>query len=165
MGQLSIGGRPPEALLVAQPARRGPKATEAPVRVERLIRFPDAAAATERLRELVNELFDLADARLALVARRERLALKLADPALMEHPKRAEAEARWEELWREHGELLARIDAQVMVIAKTYAALSPERRADLTATGWERTGAVTAVRCWLEGCLLTAWNPQGEVPF
>jgi len=165
MGQLSIGGRPPEALLVAQPTRRGPNAVETPAPVERLIRFPAATTATERLRKLVDELFDLADARLALAARRERLALKLADPALMAHPKRAEAEARWEELWREHGELLGLIDAQVMVIAKAYAALPAEQREPLIVTGWERTGAVTAVRCWLEGCLVAAWNPQGEVPF
>lgn len=119
------------------------------VLVPKMLRYPSADAALAGLAEQWGRLLDLTQAWNALEAKRVRLEAKLCDPALADHPKRPEAVARWDGLWRERGELLARIGAQAVVVSRIWAALPPDAQARWPER-WPRTENVWAARDAIE---------------
>jgi hypothetical protein len=94
-----------------------------------------------------------------------RLQGKLADPDLFLHPRRRDAEAKYEALISERNANEGRLQAVLMVIGKTYCALARETRDELMSTGWAPSETPEQVRSWLESCLAVGWLPHKEAPF
>lgn len=166
MNGLNIGGRlATDPTLLRQIAAdwRQPVARE-PVVVPGSTAFPTQGAAVTQLKAWLDEAFCLDGEIEDAERRRLGLAEKLIDPSLLDHPKRGDAEQRYEELIREAGQARTRLEAVLWLMAKTWAALG-EGRSDLIAEGWPTYGTATSVRIWLEGCLLARWKPGPEVPF
>ena len=136
-----------------------------PVRVPRLTTFPSQQAAADELAFQLTELEALHQRSRELADRMLRLQAKLADPDLFLHPRRRDAETKYELLISERNESEGRKQAVLMVIGKTYCALARETRDELMSTGWAPSETPEQVRSWLESCLAVGWLPHREAPF
>lgn len=158
MSRLLIAGdKQPKPMRLVNVATMG-----APVKVPGKTTYPNSQAAVADLERMVADLGELHDHRLQLERRQQRLMVKLADPALAFHPKRDEAERRYEDLVREIADAEGRMQALMLVIGDVFVALPGEVQATLPIpplTTRER------MRIWLESCLAVGWLPHDEVPF
>lgn len=114
---------------------RGSRAAEAVV----------ARRTAEELAELRCEIGDVAASLLPLVAEwldrklpLDRLARKLKDPELADHPKRAAAEARWERLTAEIGMTDELIEIATREMAWRWDALDSATQRAMVTAGWPR---------------------------
>ena len=136
-----------------------------PVRVPRLTTFPSQQAAADELAHQLTELEALHQRSRELHDRLRRLQGKLADPDLFLHPRRRDAEAKYEQLISERNANEGRKDAVLMLIGKVYCSLARETRDELMSTGWAPCETPEQVRSWLESCLAVGWLPHREAPF
>jgi hypothetical protein len=148
--------RPRQPRLVAV----GPTAT--PVVVAGKTTYPTVAAAVAAMQGMVADLGELHRQVIEIDERTMRLQGRLADPALFDHPKRGDAERRYEDLVRDRAELEARMQAQMLVIGDIYLALPAEVRSGIP---YPPVTTRYQMRAWLESCLAVGWLPQDEVPF
>lgn len=166
MATLTIGGKPaddPQRLIARKLFEVRPE-TE-PVRVPRLTTFPSQQAAVDELAFQLGELEALDHRSKELHDRMRRLQGKLADPDLFLHPRRRDAEAKYEALISERNANEGRKQAVLMVIGKVYCGLARETRDELMSTGWAPSETPEQVRSWLESCLAVGWLPHREAPF
>jgi len=163
---LTIGGKPaddPARLTVRKLLEVRPELE--PVRVPRLTTFPSQQAAVDELGAQLADLEALHQRSGELHDRMRRLQAKLADPELFLHPRRRDAEAKYEALISERNANEGRKDAVLMLIGRIYCELARETRDELMSTGWAPCETPEQVRAWLESCLSTGWLPHKEVPF
>lgn len=137
----------------------------APVVVPRLTTFPSAQAAADELGTLMAEAHGLETQRRAAEAARERLAPKIADPALYGHPKRPAAVARFDALRDEARTAAGRIEAIGWLMARIWAGLPAGARTELLPCGWWQGADPEGFRRWIEACLAVGWMPGEEAPF
>ena len=165
--QLIAGVTPPRNpdAKVIRPRLFDAKPELEPVRVPRLTTFPSQQAAVDELGVQLADLETLHHHSGELAQRIVRLQGKLADPDLFLHPRRREAEAKYEALISERNETEGRKQAVLMVIGKVYCSLARETRDELMSTGWAPSETPEQVRAWLESCLAVGWLPHQEAPW
>lgn len=124
--------------------------------------YPSVSAAMRELDRMWSDLEGIGDRVTEQQERARRLQVRLADPELFGHPKRQEAERRYEGLVVAIAEDKARMEATMLVMGDVYLALPGEVRAGM---GWAPVTDRYGMRTWVESCLAVGWRPQDEVPF
>lgn len=163
MTTLLIGGMgPDDPARLVQPALSAIGQGAQSVAVPGLTTYPTVEAAEKQLTDWIAELRELDREYREMDARRFRLQQRLADPELFKHPKRADAEGRYEDLVLTLNQRQARQNIVMLLIGDVYLALPCEAR---TALGWAPVGSRYGMRAWLESCLAVGWLPGDEVPF
>jgi len=160
---LLIGGKgPDDPARLVQPALSGISQGAQSVVVPGKTTYPTVAAAVAAMQGMVADLGELHRQVIEIDERTLRLQGRLADPTLFDHPKRGDAERRYEDLVRDRAELEARMQAQMLVIGDIYLALPAEVRSGIP---YPPVTTRFQMRAWLESCLAVGWLPQDEVPF
>jgi hypothetical protein len=166
MNALVIGGvSPDEDSVFRQPDLLAAPTTDGSVRVPGKIVYPSAAAAVAELLRLIGDISLLNRQRSDLDRRIGHLRERLADPANFEHPRRAEAEQRHEDLVIDRAAMEARLQGSMLLAGDIFLALPDATRSKLAAEGWPPVRTRNAMRIWLESCLATGSLPGEEPPF